>query len=407
MNPKLSHLSEDQFQDLLRRYYDPEKPETVAQLISAFSLDVIPSRFHTLLPPVILSDTCPYCEDIHLQRKPRTRGGYGGQEAFCPNCGHRDVPYCACPNCRARAAEARRRQEQAQRDLVHSCYSLAEWSVPEVDDLSLHLRLWARVLFTHAVSEDLRLALPYAARQQPLSPLLRHVNDMVRALFHARVIAPDPDSSLSAFDFGEGTPETFFPDRVDWAFLPGLSGGEKLDYVRKLDLSLAQAVEHTRGDAAAHDVLRGLWLEIACLEAQDFLAKRLEEYGYHDEGAGTKTVSVLEDLVTRFSLGEVCHVIYIATRNAMDYAHRKDLGRGHALNLVPGNLEMTANKYEAEGWLKAYGRNARCPQSTLSAYFFDKILGLGEEYFSMRAVDWETDRETGVTEDGTPAGRGT
>ena len=127
-----------------------------------------------------------------------------------------------------------------------------------------------------------------------------------------------------------------------------------------------------------------LWHKIVKHEALEYYEYKLSEVNTGLDKVGDKTHAVFDDLVNRFSLAHIYHIIFVTVRNTHHYITQQRIPRYQAKNMYVGAIERNANKYEAEGWLKNFSRERNCPQTTLSAIFFDFYLGLGGGYFESR-----------------------
>lgn len=204
--------------------------------------------------------------------------------------------------------------------------------------------------------------------------------DVLKHLYHgARVIAPDPESDLSAFRFTGNDDEglSFYLDRVEWLLLQRLSQENRRAYLRDVDSRLRSMVVAENMEFAEHQ----LWHQIVKYEALEYYEHKLAEVNVELDQIGDRTHAVFDDLINRFSLAQIYHIIYVTIRNTHHYITQKRIPRHQAKNMYVGAIERNANKYEVEGWLKEFRRDFNCPQSTLSSVFFDFYLGIGASYF--------------------------
>lgn len=85
IHEKLSHLSKEQLEGLIERYYK----EKVQDLIQEFKLDVAPSSLLGKLPPKVYQDRkCENCNVPLWQKRKAKTDDYNPEPAlFCPKCG--------------------------------------------------------------------------------------------------------------------------------------------------------------------------------------------------------------------------------------------------------------------------------------------------------------------------------
>lgn len=381
MHKKLSHLSQDDLQELLRRYYDPEKEFTVSQIMTDFAVDARPGELVSLLPESIHEEACPHCEGVKLRSKAQSRSSYGQSTPTCPNCGHELSRYCACTNCRYVEAEEKDAQERVQRAAVFQHYGPDAWpTVSPGNELALEDAIYLKAIVTHRVAEDLSEVEPTVFTRTRLAPGELMVWDVLKHLYHyTKAIAPSPESDLSAFEFKiDGTESpSFFMNKVRWLLLPSLSSSARTAYLREVDAKLRALADSEDMEFSE----RALWHEIVKHEAIEYYKHKLAEVNVELDQIGNKTHAVFDDLVNRFSLANIYQIIYAAVRSTLHYTTQQSIPRYQAKNMYIGSIEGNANKFEAEGWLKNYRRDFNCPQSTLSAIFFDFYLGIGASYF--------------------------
>lgn len=380
MHEKLSHLSPEEFAELLKRYYDPEKEWTVTRIMQHFKIDARPAEMTSLLPPTVYEELfCDYCDATNLISRPVPRDAKSSGDPFCPVCGHRPVGYCGCRNCRAQEEAARQAREESRREIIRNVYDPCRRVSPPLPVLSLREAIYLKAVTAHSASEDLARVAPFAFTQCALAPTEQHRFDIVRRLHELGALAPDSESKLSAFIFeNEADPSPrFYLAEVEWLLLPDLSSEEKQNFLAELDdyiLTFRSPISFTRED-------RSLWHEIVKQEVVEYYEHKRSVIGYEVDKIGDKTHSVFDALVMNLSPAQIYHAIYVSVKNTLLDATERRLPKYHAKNLFIGKLETTGQKYLANGWLNEYGRDFTCPQSTISSIFFDFYLQIGASYW--------------------------
>ncbi len=380
MHPKLAHLSEDQLQEIIARYYDQEREFTVSQIVRDFEIDARPGELSSLLPEHVHDETCSFCEGIHLQSKAPPRTGPHRREPRCPSCGHRPGGYCNCANCREAAATAKAESERIRRDLIHEHYGPHNWGEPKpAAELSLREAVYLKALISHYSTEDLEFVDPAHFTQVPFAPnselmwsVLRHV------YFNTFTIAPCPDSPIEGYAFGEeGEAPRFYWSRVDIRLFPRLTEPERRSYLKDLDKRL----NSLSFDADVMTEEWKLWVELIKSEALEYYQAKLNEIGVEFDELGDRTDSVFENLAERFPLSKIYHIVFATIKNTHHFIAQKRIARRNWKSVYVGAVERNADRYEAQGWLKDYRRDYGLPQSTLSATYFNSYLGIGDDYF--------------------------
>ncbi|WP_411682865.1 hypothetical protein [Clostridium thailandense] len=111
VNPKLKHLTDEQLQELIERYYNGERVNT---LIEEYEIaDTLPGTLCKLFPPMLLKDTfCPNCNAPMFKLR-ESRSGYSHTEPFCTVCGHdNNNHFCKCDYCKKKEEERKLRLEK-------------------------------------------------------------------------------------------------------------------------------------------------------------------------------------------------------------------------------------------------------------------------------------------------------
>lgn len=389
MHPKLEHLSEDQLQELIRRYYEPEPEFTVRQIIADFEIDARPGELSSLLPDTIHDEVCVYCDGTNLRSKARSRSGYSSHPPTCPKCGHQPRGYCWCTHCREVAALAEAEDKREKREQIRRHYGPEFWADPTpVFALNLKQAIYLKSVIGHFSSEDLQIVDPYYHTQVPFSPDQSLTRNVLSTLYReTHSIAPCPESSIEGFSFGDAEDVPgFYWDRVNIRLLPSLGVNERRAYLNELEDHLDQLSYEPE---IASEEWR-IWTDLVKFEALEYYKYKLDEIGVSLNEQGERSDIVFENLATRFPLSRIYQIIYATIKNTHLYIAQKRIPRARWGNMYVGAVERNANHYEAQGWLKDYRRDYNCPQSTLSATFFSGYLGIGDNYFTASPPEKQT-----------------
>ncbi|HLZ17192.1 MAG TPA: hypothetical protein VKQ08_09135, partial [Cyclobacteriaceae bacterium] len=116
----LDHLSENEIQSLIDRYYKNEK---TADLLDEFKLTIKPTELVKLFPPKSLETKCPYCSS-NMVVKYRARGSFSNESPECPVCKHKEDRTCWCKGCREKEIRLKEleREQQRQREEKKSIF---------------------------------------------------------------------------------------------------------------------------------------------------------------------------------------------------------------------------------------------------------------------------------------------
>jgi len=382
MDHPLAHLSGDQLDELVARYYTT--CESVAALMRAFGIEGRPSSFVSMLPPVVHSDLrCGFCDGRNLISQRLSRGRSSTtSEPYCPSCGHRADQRCTCAHCQELAARRRAEVERRKREVIGRVFGLPKEVERNPADLSLRDALYVLALFRHSVSEDLSFAEPYAERRVRLAPSSEDTRRLTKQLWSKRLILVGPDSDTDAFIFNDditACPQLYL-DKVVWEFLPGQLTHEKRGFLSQLE-RLARDGPWPDG---WRDQFNALWHEIAKAECLEYYTHSLAERGYEAETLGEKTHAVFDELLLHFSIGQVFNLTWQAVRDTTDYIVKERLPKYHAKNSFIGAVQRKADKARAEGWtVRNSRRDFNCAQTVVSAVFFDVVAQVGGNALEM------------------------
>ena len=376
---KLSHLTDDQVNELMSRYYDGEKNST---LIDEYEIDISSSLLVKAFPmkgyPDIL---CPYCE-IAMVSYRKSKSAYGGESIFCSQCGHqKGYSYCRCPNClrqREIQEELRKNEEKVinerKRQVILETYS-SESRVPiNIAELSIKDKLYICSLLRTTLDEDLSTLEPVSSSHLKLAPTQEYMNRIISYLRNIDILIFSPDTPLDSVVVENDKIISYYPLNARFKVNIDLDEYEGLiQYLLNLD----------DVESIDDEVKISLWEEIGLNEVLEYLYARMEEYNLPVEYIGDKTISSIKKALDEYSVSQVFNFIWRAVKNAAAFYQKGQVSKKHAVNTISGNILRSSEKAKAEGWeIKGYGRDYNYPQSIISEVFFNNILKIGELGFT-------------------------
>jgi len=96
----LTHLSDEEIETLMNRYYNDESAK---KLVGEYELKVTPSNLYKLFPPEAFAQyECENCESILVADRPSkasTKAPRYESSLYCPCCGHKPYVKCNCDYC--------------------------------------------------------------------------------------------------------------------------------------------------------------------------------------------------------------------------------------------------------------------------------------------------------------------
>ena len=124
-----------------------------------------------------------------------------------------------------------------------------------------------------------------------------------------------------------------------------------------------------------------LWKEIAVAECIEYLQYQLDKVNF-EFTPGEKTYKTFEIILNDFSVSQIYGIIWRSVADASKLYLEKGISKKHAANSVIGACERYAERAKINGWdLTQYNRIKDIPQSTLSLFYFNRVLRIGDMGF--------------------------
>ena len=247
----------------------------------------------------------------------------------------------------------------------------------------MHDAVFLLALARHAVTDDLGYLKPYHDFDKTLAPLPECRRDILSHLYARGLIAISPDSDVDAFEFDETVPEieSHNAARVLWTFLPGLEGEAKREYLKRLKTLVSGG---DWPDGWSRDVFE-LWHVIAKNECLEFLAYLLAQRRYKPHPLDQKTSALFDALLVDFPPSRIFYLCWKGvTKTIDDFAKQNSYYRNRSKDRFIGAIQRKADEAKAQGReLPHFGRNYHCPQTDVSATFFNDFLNLGNDAFTI------------------------
>lgn len=382
---KLAHLSDEQMEALVARYYEGAR---TADLVAEFGIGARPSELFKLFPPRLAGIPCPYCER-ELWQKLRSKSATSTPLPYCPACGHEHTEgtyrRCHCDGCRKRVAAIDAAIAAKKRHLVELGYPPADiWESPSIHHLAGQLTLrdavFLSALYRNAhIDAAGTVGAPYA-KERPLSPTTELTKDMLGHLGRRGLVRVSATSSLDSFEFDDELTrvKAHYIFKVRYRLLPMLPVDMIGACMLEIDAMASDGfwLEH---DGAPDEAL-SLWKELALHECLETFEHQGQLHKLQPP-AGEKTIVTFQALLEDLSVAQVYNIVWGAARNAVAYYQRGGVTRQQASNSMVGGCRTRADK----GWeIKPYGRNYERPRSELSHVLHDAFLKIGDLGFTAR-----------------------
>lgn len=371
MKKDLSHLSSDEIETLIHRYYDGE---TATKLIKEYDLSVRASELYKCFPPEVYQEYyCEYCDEFLVMNRPSKtmrNAPKHKQDLYCPVCGHKPFyDYCRCKNC----LEEERQRRIDQLKQIQEVYSSPRTPV-DFFDLSFENKVFLGALCRALLRENLYEIAPCLESKVALAPTDDLRKKMYSNLIHENIIAVSPRSPLEAFvTDSENFPNTFYTYKVTY-FLNLVFPPNKQDLFTDI-------LNPSYYSADYADKALTLWKEIAVAECIEYLKYQLDKVNF-EFTPGDKTYKIFEIILNDFSVSQIYGIIWRAVADASKLYLEKGISKKQAANSVIGACERYAERAKINGWdLTQYNRIKDVPQSSLSLFYFNRVLGIGEMGF--------------------------
>lgn len=373
MPKDLNHLSDAEIETLIQRYY---AGEAATKLIKEYHLSVRATELYKLFPPeVCKNEICEYCgEYLVRDRLSKTASAWGrsNSDMYCPACNHRPYAHrCRCDNC----VEEERDVAVYRREVIKGVYS-RERTPANLSKLSFEQKVFLGALCRALAKENLFEIRPYIDSNAVLAPTDDLEAQMYKSLSRDQVIAVSPTSPTEAFVVDDDDfPNKYYIYKVTY-YLNLVFPPDKQELFDEILNPTYYSQEN------AEEAL-SLWRKIAIGECLEYLDYQLQKVGF-EFTPGDKTYKTFDILLDDFSVSQIYGIIWKAVADASKLYLERGVSKKHAANSVIGACERYAERAKMNGWtLTEYRRIKELPQSALSSFFFNRVLGIGDMGFKL------------------------
>lgn len=385
IHEKLRHLTMLQIESLMNKYYNGVK---ASDIIKEYNIDTTSSKLYTLFPPIICEDIiCPVCnEPMYKERDSKSSYSWNKKKPFCAICGHTDGIICKCNYCIAEREKVRKLNEerkvrilQEKREKIKKVYDLNIVPV-NYSELNFREKVFLGALLRTSLSEDMEVILPLNDAERELAPTIGYIKEILSYLIGRGVVSVDSNSSIDAFlDSNEEKdiefPNVYYITMVKYRI--NIVGDEDIKNI------LSKIINpKSFSDADKEDALN-IWKEIALEECIEYFEYQMKSVRF-DFNIGEKTIAIFKDLLENFSVSQIYGIIYKSVANATKYYQESSVSKKQAANSVIGGCQRYAERAMINNWeLAKYSRIKELPQSMISEFFFDRVIGVGSLGFNM------------------------
>ena len=385
IHEKLRHLTMIQIESLMNKYYNGVK---ASDIIKEYNIDTTSSKLYTLFPPIICEDIiCPVCnEPMYKERDSKSSYSWNKKKPFCAICGHTDGIICKCNYCIAEREKVRKLNEerkvrilQEKREKIKKVYDLNIVPV-NYSELNFREKVFLGALLRTSLSEDMEVILPLNDAERELAPTIGYIKEILSYLIGRGIISVDPNSSIDAFfDSNEEKdiefPNVYYITMVKYRI--NIVGDEDIKNILSKIINPKSFSDEDKEDAL------NIWKEIALEECIEYFEYQMKSVRF-DFNIGEKTIVLFKDLLENFSVSQIYGIIYKSVANATKYYQESSVSKKQAANSVIGGCQRYAERAMINNWeLAKYSRIKELPQSMISEFFFDRVIGVGSLGFNM------------------------
>lgn len=310
-------------------------------------------------------DVCPDCQTAHVYH---TRSESELRAYSTPN--------QLCDSCKAQhtrdEAEARAADARTLRYEIRSCLQSHGEGVFFPDELSLReaVHLLSFISASQSLEEGRFVVSNFPHKLSPTDEFNRQV---VRELYLSKLIGWDESSPPDAFvRDANGDIDEYYPARIVWRLSMREDSGESIRAIYALDAF----VREKEWPWYWHDERAEIWREIAAQECLEFLNFSVDECSF-PQPPSDKALAVIRDLLSEYSVGQVCHIVWRSMQYATHQHARGFMNKEHAVNYLLKAMRKRAEDAKVNGWqIYAFDRNAKLPISTISLWFSKVFLKL-------------------------------
>ncbi len=375
---KLAHLTDEEIEILIERYYNGDKNSILLKeynidIQSSFLLKTFPMKTHN-------NELCPFC-NIPMFSHRKSKSSVSKEIIFCQECKHTlNDTYCKCEACidRKNKEQEIREQEREIIDNINKNILMEEYlydkNMPiDIEELDIRDKLYISALLRTALSEDLTDIKSLSSVLLTLAPTEEFRGKIISYLRSRKIIIFSPNTPVDSLVFNNDEIEQC--RLFDTVFRLNVSQDED-------DIKIENLLHLNVEENIDEELKLELWLEIGLYECVEFLYARMEEYNLPKNHIGEKTISSIKEALKEFSISQVYNFIWGASINASDFYKNSHVSKKHAVNTIAGTILRRSEKAIAENReTKKFGRDWNYPQTIISEVFFNNILKIGDEGF--------------------------
>ena len=376
---EISHLSEEQVEELYRRYIAGERN---ADLVVEYELAITPNSLIKVFPPVQLdSISCPYCcVPMYERRKSKGDLASGVTVGYCQTCEHkhytghnsRNKRQCNCNSCQNEREREQLIKDQILRDKIREHWQPLVSNPISYENLDMREKVYLLSLINAQGDLNGSIITSVLERRRDvwLAPTEELETEVLELLYRRKLIVVDPESPLFAFDTRKV--ESINLSAVRWLVNVELQGASVIS-VEGVQRQIAKEFAMAPAGYDAHQT-KSLVVSVLTEQVMRQIHYQCAKYDLFFT-AEKKGRDVVASLLMDYNLAVVSYFAYLAAHQAYLYRRNAHVGIAQATNVIPRKLHEYGIKARIEAWdLSAKKFITSDPRSELNKVVFDFVL---------------------------------
>lgn len=386
IHAKLKHLSEADLKLLLQDYSKGEM--TISEIAELYEIELgYFGELYKILPWIELAERCVHCgSSMWTPVRPRSLPGTSAaKQSKCDFCGHIEYQsggqICKCSGCiLQREKDALKEYKNLEKAVLDVCTPYYASEMFTLNHFSLLDSIYLLATFRASNSENLLDIGPIPFNS--LAPTVELEKHILSVLEQKGLIGVSPNSSVEAFKIENGRAVSYKIYHVQYRTLIAPDQLGTQDQVSALERVFREVQWPSTWtfcvDIELDDIFR-LWKKVALNECLQFLDFCCTERKF-DFSPGPKTLQIFKSVLESYSVSQVFAMIWRAAQSAVDFYHRKNVAKQHAVNTIPGHIKTFSERALAEGWsVKGFSRNYELPPTAIANVLYGLVLKLGDK----------------------------
>lgn len=378
MKNDLSHLSENELNELKEKYYGKSN---VKKLVEEYGLNIRPGNLYKFFPAEQTDIPCPFCK-ISMIKPPVSKSeinyNYRDRLICCPKCEHNNRRNCRCTGCIEEAKNWRQREQEKKYDVLKKMIDRASSDPVPIETASLLERIYLGAMLRSLLDENLQTIHPVRELYTSFAPYYKFEHSIFKELEHKGFIKVDLKKCLHEYNVimldSEKAEVSYSWKGLVYQvnfFSETLSHEEVIDSLINSEIEISE------------DELMEIWKLVALNECYEYMNYTVGTLFNFDYNFGPKAELIFNDLLQKYSVGQVFNIIYSRSNYALRYKTEQRINSKHAANSILTMIANYSERIEIEKWnLKNFNRPSDHQESILSKFFFGRILKIGDKGFN-------------------------